>query len=415
MVICGMMRGSPIPTPSCKPLAPTKQVMPAPLSVSDDQVRWFRARQTGLAGSSSRAKSLADGARATIGIQSQQLSASLWGLAVRCAGEPTAEQVQSAVVDANPELVRIWGNRGTLHLYAPDDWRAVIASKPIWGVDGRRNVMPPDDLVEAAADIAAANGGRVLRSELMPMIRGAYLKDLTDFIGDQMDPKRLGASRLIWKLVVTGRMCLTEKSGAEQVYALRSAQFPELKWPRLSGKQATVDLARRFMHVCGPATVQDLAHYFGAKVATAQTWLEALHEELIQVQCGGREGLFALAADRRKLNVDAPQKIADWPVSLLPLWDGLLMSHADKSWTVLNEAERKLIWKKAAMVESVVLARGQVVAIWKHKQRAREVDVQIKPLGAWRKSKHLKSVEGAAEAFAAHHAKSLAKVEVAST
>ncbi|MCB9462386.1 MAG: winged helix DNA-binding domain-containing protein [Candidatus Eisenbacteria bacterium] len=43
------------------------------------------------------------------------------------------------------------------------------------------------------------------------------------------------------------------------------------------------------------------------------------------------------------------------------------MAHADKSWTVPDEAERRKVWLRFADVAAVVLAGGRVVATWRHK------------------------------------------------
>ena len=114
--------------------------MARPLSLEPDQARWFRARRTGLA------QPLADAAtaaRASVGIQSQQLAPSLWGLAQRCAGAMTAAQVQAELFEEPRSLVRTWGNRGTIHLYDAAHWRHIIACKPVWKVDMPRAVLPP--------------------------------------------------------------------------------------------------------------------------------------------------------------------------------------------------------------------------------------------------------------------------------
>jgi hypothetical protein len=187
-----------------------------------------------------------------------------------------------------------------------------------------------------------------------------------------------------------------------------------LKWPRLSGEQASLDLARDYLRSCGPASVHDLAHFFGARIGQANLWEAALRKEgaLLDVELATESGrsCFALAEDEAELRTKAPGGSKDWPVRLLPLWDGLLMSHADKSWTVPIEAERKSIWKKAAMVSPVVLARGQVVATWSHKLRAKCVDVTLAPLSAWRKTQHLVGVKKAAQAYAEHMGRAESRV-----
>lgn len=339
-------------------------------------------------------------------MQSQQLPPSLWGLAQRCAGTPRATDLHEELFGSQPSLVRLWGQRGTIHLYDVEHWHKVIASKPTWAVDVRRGVEAPDELIDQAHEQIMQAGGLVTRADLMPLVKGAFLKEAKEYIGDMMDPKRLGASRLIWGLVVRGDLCFAAKKGAEQSYVLRKTTHPKLKWPRISGARASLELARDYLRSCGPASVQDLAHFFGARVSQANKWEAALRKqgELLDVEVETESGraCFALHEDEAELRLPAPAANRDWPVRLLPLWDGLLMSHADKSWSVPVESERKLIWKKAAMVSPVVLARGCAVATWQHKVRAKCVDLTVTPLSGWRKTKHLAGVKKAAQAYAEH-------------
>ena len=62
------------------------------------------------------------------------------------------------------------------------------------------------------------------------------------------------------------------------------------------------------------------------------------NDELVPVQCADRKGLFALAEDIDELSVKPPRGASGWPLRLLPLWEAMLMAHADKSWTTPVEA-----------------------------------------------------------------------------
>ena len=65
--------------------------------------------------------------RAIIGAQSQQLSPSLLALSQRTAGRPTAAALERSLLEMPRELVRTWGQRGTVHVYAAaDDWALVV-------------------------------------------------------------------------------------------------------------------------------------------------------------------------------------------------------------------------------------------------------------------------------------------------
>ena len=161
-------------------------------------------------------------------------------------------------------------------------------------------------------------------------------------------------------------------------------------------------LTRRYLAVHGPATATDVAHFFGARVTRAKAWLDRLEDELVPVECGDRSGLVALAKDRADLRKKPPTTAKDWPVRLLPLWESMLMGHADKSWTTPVEADRKEVWRKAAFVAAVVLARGRVVATWTQATKGGRLQVTVTPLSGWRKTKHAASVRREAAEVAQH-------------
>ena len=78
------------------------------------------------------------------------------------------------------------------------------------------------------------------------------------------------------------------------------------------------------------------------------------------------------------------------------------MGHADKSWTCPDEGERKKVWRKAAMVAPVVLARGRIVAEWTREVRGKRLQVKVLALSGWKTSRHLASVKREARDVAAH-------------
>ncbi len=143
----------------------------------------------------------------------------------------------------------------------------------------------------------------------------------------------------------------------------------------------------------------------------ADGWLASLAPGLISVSCGGRKGLAALADDARDLRADPPAG-KDWPLRLLPLWDGLLMGHKDKTWTVPDAAERPAVWRRGAHVSAAVLHRGRIVAVWTQAKRRGELRVEIAPLGGWRKAM-LPGARREARAVAAHLGLKGAEVAIA--
>jgi hypothetical protein len=255
----------------------------------------------------------------------------------------------------------------------------VVAARPEWGKSARRYDAVADERTDAAAAHLATLDRPVTRADLLHLVDDDWLAEIPDEYFDTYDKKwRFCTGRLIWHLGNRGLLSHGEKDGSEQQYLPRHVALPGLDFSAAEREalEAAAHLGRRYLRSYGPATVQDLAHFFGAKVSSARGWVERM-DDLIEVSCAGRS-LLAAAEDEADLREGGVEG-----VRLIPGYDNLMMGHADKSWTVPVEADRKQIWRKAAVVAAVVWHRGRVVATWTSKTRAKRVDITVKPLSGW--------------------------------
>ncbi len=395
---------------------PGMKKRPGTLTISEEQALFFRCRRQHLAGPG--ASDPVAAARAVVGVQSQQLNPSLWGLSLRCAGLPSASELVAAIHGEPRTMVRTWGQRDTIHIYDPQrHWAPIVAARPLLSPAGRRGGMPPSALVARAAGMLARADGPLTRSDLMDVVPRSYLDAIDPKVGDEKARLRFAAGRLLWRLNQDGLACLAHKVGAEQAYAPRRLWFPDLDWPEELPEphDAATALVRAYLGSYGPASPRDVAHFFGVQVGKARFWIESLADggEIAAVECGDRKELVALAGDAVELLQPVPRGIAAWPLRLLPRWDGWLMGHADKGWTVPREPERPLVWGKAALVAPVVLDRGRVAATWSHRQTGKRLTVEIRPLSGWRAKKHLPGVRREAASFARHLGMADVELEIA--
>lgn len=377
---------------------------PKKLELSEEQALYFRARRGRLAGPG--APDAATCARDLLGAQSQQEAPSLLALSQRIEGRPTAAALQEQLFAEGRRLVRTWGQRDTIHVYPADEtWPLVVAARERWAPQGRSGPQP-DTRGERKALSVARRKKILLREDWAGCVREEYLAALDPRIGDRQARLKFACGRLAWRLSLAGHLCHGRRQGARQTYASREHWHPELNWPRKLPDPlgACVELTRRYLAVGAPATVQDVAHFFGARVAEARRWLARLDEngETIPLNCGGRDGLLALARDEEVLREKPPRSPSRWPVRLLPRFDTLLMNHADKSWTVPEPALRPQVWGKAAMVAAVILRRGRVAGVWNMKKRGRRLDLIFTPLAGHSRRQLEKAVSAEARAVAAH-------------
>lgn len=385
----------------------------AQVSISEEQVLYFRATRGHLVGPG--AASVTEAARSIIGAQSQQLNPSLLALSMRTAGRPTATEVQASIFTDSRSLVRSWGQRDTIHVYdAQSHWHHVVAANLLWSPGGRGGPVPNQAALKKALKVVDRLGGIVTRTDILNVAPSAYVKAIGERAAlASLDSKRFAAGRLLWRLAQLGHVSIAEKVGAEQSYASRKTWFGSLPWPEVKPENAAVELTRDYLRVYGPATPHDIAHFFGAKITEVRRWVESIASDLTAISCEDRKDLLVRNDDLRDLRRKPASSSSGWPVRMLPLWDSMLMGHADKSWTVPNESERKQVWRKSAMVSSVLLDRGRVVATWTQKTTSKKLKIQIDPLSGWRKSRHLTGAKKEAKAIAAHL--ELAEAEVAIT
>lgn len=361
------------------------------MELDEEQVLHFRARRGHLIGPG--AASAAEAARAVVGIQAQVEPAAFWSVSMRTAGRPSADALAREVLETR-SLIRTWAQRDTLHLYAADDWPLITAADPLWPMSGRRGAIPPEETLEKTRERMAR--GVLTRGDVIDLPTPQMLAEMAERVGEEQAP-RYAAGRLFWHLAHRGEVCFAGSVGAENGYVLRRHWLPELDFPEHDAVVAACELTRRYLAVNGPATAHDVGHYFGANVSKAKEWLALLRPELIEVHCGGRKGLWALAADAEALQNDgaAPRP------RLLAGYDTLLMSHADKTWTVPDPAENKLVWKASAVVAAVVLAGGRVAGSWSQKKSKKTLKVEIQPLRGWR-AEYLEGLEQDARDLANH-------------
>jgi len=324
-------------------------------------------------------------------------------LSARTRGRPSATDLQEHLFGAGRSLVRTWGQRDTLFVYAADThWADVVAARTVWSGGGRRFGIPPQALVDRARRTLLAAKKPLTRSDFFELVPRKLVNDWKRQMKvDETAALRFAAGRLFWKLAHHGDACLAEKAGPEQSYAARKHWFQGLEWPRkLDGHASATRLAESYLSTFAPATPADVGHFFGARVADVKRWLAEL--DVVPVECGQRPGLVALARDAQALRSKPPRRLAEWPVRLLPLWDASLMAHKDKRWLTPEVADEKRVWRKAALVAATVIARGRVVANWSPAVRRGKLQVEVEPLSSWRASRHLASVKREARSVAAH-------------
>jgi hypothetical protein len=158
--------------------------------------------------------------------------------------------------------------------------------------------------------------------------------------------------------------------------------------PKVDPRRARLELARRYLHVFGPATPSAFAGWAGITTAAGLAAFDDLAAELTPVRTPiGDASILSRDEPRSRAAAARP---AD--VRLLPSGDTYFLLHgADRTLLLPNAAQRASLWTSRVW-PGALLVRGEIVGIW----RRAEATVSVT---TWRRLS--REERGAVEAEAA--------------
>jgi hypothetical protein len=332
-------------------------------TVTSEQVRWFRMLRSGLVTPFTNAETCAT---AHFGIQAQILPAAALALWNRTAG--LSEQRLNELLFEQRTLVKLWGQRGTLHLYASNDWPLLHAARLINRTWWERQVNEAEVTRHAALIEKVARLLRTRESIGRSGLRAAGLELSEDHFS--------AWGGIFADLVRHGHACHAGRVGNEGQFAHRERWLPDLAWNPPGVEEANIEVMRRYFATYGPASLADFAYWRLVPVGQARGWLQALADELAEVEVE-EQPMLARRADLAALLSDPPERAA-WPVRMLYRFDPYLLAHKDKAW-VADQEVYKRIWRPAGHIEGIVLAHGRATATWRYDRKGRGLVITVSP------------------------------------
>jgi winged helix DNA-binding protein len=278
-------------------------------------------------------------------------------------------------------LVKMWAMRGTLHLLPASEmalWHAALATSPRYLRPGlwRRFGITLAELDRLTDAVAAALEGRVLtREELVQAV--------ARLTGSGKLGGRIAQSwgTILKPAAFTGRLCFGPSVG-QCVRFTRPDTWLGAAVPRMDAEAAQAEVARRFLAVYGPATLHDLARWWGGGgVATARRWIASLGEEAAAVEVDGAPA-WMLAKGAREARELVPAK----SVRLLPGFDQYVIAASRHAEHLLPGDLRSRVYRPQGWVSPVLLVNGRMDGTWRHEIKGSRVQVTVEPFAkapAW--------------------------------
>jgi hypothetical protein len=241
----------------------------------------------------------------------------------------------------DPSLVQVWGPRGSVYVVPARD-RAVFTLGRL-SDDGRRRARAEDTATRVHAHLA----GRRLK--------------------DNDVQKALGIGNAIKYAAPTGTLLL-RWDGA------RTPDVWTAPRPEIEPAEARRELARRYLHVLGPATPQAFADWAGVKEAVARATFDALSRSLTAVRTPIGDA-WILARDEPGFREPPGPPAA---ARLLPSGDAYYLYWGAGRELLIPDAKlRAELWTSRVWPGAVLVA-GEIVGTWRRAQ----ADLSVHP---WRR------------------------------
>ena len=174
-----------------------------------------------------------------------------------------------------------------------------------------------------------------------------------------------------WYLAQTGTLVLAAPEGRQQTFALLDEWVPAPR--RLDRDEALVELALRYFRSHGPATLRDLARWSGLTMLEVRRGLALCGEQLTTLELD--EATYHLAPEA----LDAPPPVGE--VHLLPGFDEYLLGYGDRSAALAPAHSQAVVPGANGMFKPTIVVDGEVVGTWRRTLTAREVLIDLVPLG----------------------------------
>ncbi len=363
---------------------------PAAISLEPRRLASWRLERQHLSRDAA-AGSLETVATDLIGVQAQVLSSAALSFAIRTRGGRLgdAQEAQGA-----RRIVRGWGMRGTLHLWAADDYPLVVAAlsrretwrRPVWFRYFGVTEAEMERLIETIGDILGDG---------IPRTRAALAAE----IGERLGPKQrqnLGSSWGTYLKPAAMRGLLCQAMGEGNTVTFTRPDVWIGRWREVDPDEAMATLLRRFLRAYGPSTINEIGRWWGDRISSFKPLLEALGGEIVEVDVGAGRGLM-LAEDLDAARSATPDAA---PVLLGP-FDPLTVGLGRRDWFI-PAAHLTRVSRTAGWISPVLLLDGIVGGVWTSERRGSRllltVDPFAKPSTAGRRA-----IERAANRIAAAH------------
>ena len=290
-------------------------------------------------------------------------------------------------------LVKTWSMRGTLHLLPAAEfrlWQAALSRRRHYFRETwlRYFGITRGQLEQLLAAVAEALDGRMLT-------RDELAKEVSRLTGSEGlgDSLRGSWGALLKPAAYLGYLCFAPSRGQNVRFTRPSSWLSPS--PGVDPDQAMLEITRRYLGAYGPATRDDLARWWGGTSAEARALIQALGEEVVEVDVEGTRA-WMLATHVGEIK----EASSRGTVRLLPAFDQYVVAAPRSTPEVLPSAFKARVYRAQGWLSPVLLVDGRMEGVWRHEKKGTRLEVVIEPftrVPAWAR----RAAKGEAERLAA--------------
>jgi DNA glycosylase AlkZ-like len=178
-----------------------------------------------------------------------------------------------------------------------------------------------------------------------------------------------------WWAIRTFGPFIHAPTGGPWAFGLRPSYLAAPDGPRPDDPElALQEVVRRYLAAFGPASIQDVAQFAMVYRTRARAAVEAIRGDLVTHTSPAGTELFDVPG------AALPPGDSPAPPRLLPMWDSVLLAHADRA-RIISETDRPLLTRRNGDVLPSLLIDGVVAGIWRPQGDRIEVRA-FRPLSA---------------------------------
>jgi uncharacterized protein YcaQ len=325
------------------------------ISLSWPQVNAWRLSQQGLSPHNS-GQQFIQAVRQIGGIQAQVMSAAELAIAARVEGI-SPHHVQSALWE-DRSLVKTWAMRAALHLITAEDFPIYISARSLSDTRNWPYYFSYYGIDQATFAEYLSIAPEILSEH--PMTRQQF----ADSVAEHLDSPKLfellttkGWGTPLKPLAWRGDLCFGPNRGANVTFVRPSAWIGP--WQPIDPYVALQRVLRKYLRAFGPATLENFAQWWSARIRPTRKLFDSMADELEMVDVEGWKA-WVLRDTLEPMRNSTSRGV----VNLLPLFDALLMGlgRRQEIEPLISLAHQKHVFRPQGWISAVVLVEG----VWEY-------------------------------------------------